>query len=226
MFAFRLYVVADHEPTEGTSTSSRSPWLPRVPVASRRPAEWLRAARPPAGRRQRTRCLASRRVGGRPRCSPRPRPGPASDRDRPGARVLRTGSGHSLADPDHPRGPPGFGSPLAAGSRSAGRRSSSASRCSALPGLVRELEQRGREVVFRPLGGRLSALARELDRIAVAGTPGWRGSRSWPRARQRRSRAGLSQRVRRSGSRPATTRRTRRNWCFSCGWLEYSGCPS
>ena len=32
-------------------------------------------------------------------------------------------------------------------------------------GLV-ESEQRGREVVFRPLGGRLSALARELDRIA------------------------------------------------------------
>ena len=32
-------------------------------------------------------------------------------------------------------------------------------------GLV-ESEQRGREVVFRPLGGRLSALARELERIA------------------------------------------------------------
>jgi DNA-binding transcriptional ArsR family regulator len=34
-------------------------------------------------------------------------------------------------------------------------------------GLV-ESEQLGREVVFRPLGGRLSALARELERIASA----------------------------------------------------------
>jgi DNA-binding transcriptional ArsR family regulator len=32
-------------------------------------------------------------------------------------------------------------------------------------GLV-ESEQRGRQVVFRPLGGRLSGLARELERIA------------------------------------------------------------
>ena len=44
-------------------------------------------------------------------------------------------------------------------------------------GLV-EANPRGREVVFTPLGGRLSALARELDRIADAGTSGCAGSRS------------------------------------------------